>query len=175
MVLSPRLSAQREKASPSAASHPPVGEGPPAAVAPQTQTLVSRCSPGRLGRAPPGAGVWARVSRHGGAAILGQGPGLSLSIGRWGARGRSSLPFGSLLVPIFIRMECYEACVMPTLLKFKTFGFIRVRLLVSLLKLDISPCIFLFFLPHASNVTSTERVFLHYCQPQPALWEVCVD
>lgn len=106
--------------------------------------------------------------------------GLSLHQGLGKARAgqsESSLSFGCLMacfsfVHIFICMESYEAYVVPTLLKFKSFGFIHVIPLFSLLKLDPSP-FFSFPLLTLLNLSGVQRksvqlsLLLLYCQPHP--------
>lgn len=57
----------------------------------------------------------------------------------------------SSFVHIFICMACYEACVVPTLLKFKIFGFIHVRVVFSVEIRYPPPSIFLFSSPHSSK------------------------
>lgn len=92
--------------------------------------------------------------------------GLSLHQGLGKAKAgqsESSLSFGCLMacfsfVHIFIWMESYEIYVVPTLLKFKSFGFIHIIPLFSLLKLDPSPFFSFPFLT-LLNLSGVKRVF----------------
>lgn len=79
-------------------------------------------------------------------------------------------------------MESYEAYVVPTLHKFKSFGFIHVIPLFSLLKLDPPPPFSFFPLLTLLNLSGVQRksvqlsLCLLYCQPHPPCpREVCVE